>query len=446
MKNDLRGVLERLDAAGALRRVSRRVSGAYELPSLLKKTDGRVPICFEQVDDYACHMVAGLGGTRETLALAVGCRPDGIAERLARAVVNPLPVRRIRSGPVHENVVTAPFDIDKLMPVLRYNERDGGRFLISGVMVAKDISGKRLYTSIRRMQYLGGSRCCLLVTSDEMKKQVRWYEKEHKPMELAIMFGVSPAVVLGSQISTYTYHADKLDITGALLGEHLEVVHCKTVDIDVLADAEVVLEGRLLPWVKETEGPFGELGGYYGGVSSQPVIEFTAATYRDDPIAQTILAGSCEEKLPEAISREVALMAAISQTVPDVRAVNITMPGVGRFHAVIQIEKRSEGESKQALLAAFSSDKDLKHVVVVDTDVDIFNAAEVEWAIATRFQADIDLVVIPGAMGSPLEPSHRLRGVSAKMGLDATKPLKNSDFERTHIPGEENIDLRDYLD
>lgn len=429
-----------------LRHVSRPVRSQFEIAALLKKTDGRVPVCFSHVDDYPVPLVAGLGGTRELMAAAVGCRPGELAARLADAIVHPLPVRRVPFGPVQENVAAAPFAIDGLFPVLQYNERDSGRFLVSGVMVAKDLSGTRLYTSIRRMQYLGGNRCCLLVTSDEMKTQLQEYARRREPMEIAVMCGVPPAVVLGSQISTHTYHANKLDVTGALLGAPLEVVHCKTVDLDVLADAEIVLEGRVKPWELETEGPFGELAGYYGKVSRQPVAEFTAMTYRSRPIAQTILAGSCEEKLPEALAREVALIAAVSQTVPGITAARITMAGVGRFHAVIQLQKRGEGDARQAMLAAFSADKDLKHVVAVDTDVDPFSPADVEWAIATRMQADRDLFIVPGAMGSPLEPSHGLRGVTAKMGLDATKPLGHPEFERTHIPGEEDLDPESYFD
>lgn len=442
---DLRSYLNFLDKNGLLRHVSRKVSSEFEISAILKKTDGKVPILFEKVDNYSCPFVAGLGGTRAAIAEDIGVAQDEIVRKLAQAIVNPIPVRKVTTAPVQENVVMAPFDLDKFFPVLKYNEKDSGRFLVSGMMTAKNIKGDRLYTSIRRMQYLGGNRCCLLVTSNEMKQQIAYYEQIHKPMDIAIMFGVSPAVVLGSQISTQLYHVNKLDVTGALLGQALDVVHCKTIDIDVLADAEMVLEGRLLPWVKETEGPFGELAGYYGKVSKQPVVEFFAMTFRNNPIAQTILAGSCEEKLPEAISREVAMLSAIRQTVPDTRAVHITMPGVGRFHAVIQVDKKAESDGKQALLAAFSSDKDLKHAVAVDTDIDLFNPEEVEWAIATRMQADRDIFIIPGAAGSPLEPSHNLRGVTAKMGIDATKPLDSPQFERTHIPGEENIDLRNYF-
>lgn len=442
---DLRGFLTLLEERGLLRRVARRVSSEYEISALLKKTKGEIPLLFEHVDDYAAPLVAGLGGTRDTIAANLGIPADTLVAALSDAIVNPLPVRLVDHAAVHQNIISAPFAIDDHFPILRYNERDSGRFLVSGVMVAKDIEGKKTYTSIRRMQYLGGNRCCLLVTSYEMRKQIRYFEQAKRPMEVAVMFGVNPAVVLASQISTHLYDVDKFGVTGALLGQSMEVARCETINLEVLADAEMVLEGRLSPWIKETEGPFGELGGYYGGVSQQPVVEFSAMTFRDDPIAQTILASSCEEKLPEAIAREVALLAAIRQTVPGVRAVNITMPGVGRFHAVIQVDKTSPGDGKQALLAAFSADKDLKHAIAVDLDIDLFNPEEVEWAIATRVQADLDVFIIPGANGSPLEPSHLLRGVTAKMGIDATRPIGDPSFERTRIPGEDDMNIGDYL-
>ena len=333
--SDLRAFLDRLEQKGLLTHIRKRVSTDYEIPALLKQTDGKLPLMFEQVGEYGCPLVAGLGGLRETVALELGVPPDRLVDALSDAIVSPIPVTRVPSGPVQENVVEAPFDYDRYFPALRYNERDSGRFLVSGVMVTRDLSGERLYTSIRRMQYLGGNRCCLLVTSLEMKEQIRRFEQMKRPMELAVMFGVSPAVVLGSQISTRAYQANKLDVAGALLRTSLETVRCRTVDVEVLANAETVLEGRLLPWEKQTEGPFGELAGYYGTVSEQPVFEATAMTWRNDPIAQTILAGSCEEKLPEALAREVALLSAVRLTVPGVTAVHIPLAAVGRFHAVI---------------------------------------------------------------------------------------------------------------
>ncbi|MDR3348140.1 MAG: UbiD family decarboxylase [Acidaminococcales bacterium] len=445
MSRDLRGFLLKLQDSGLLRRVKRRVSSQYEIAALLKNTKGEMPLCFEQVDDYNCPLVAGIGGTRELMALSVGVSPCALPEALAMAIAAPLPVETVVSAPVQEHVIKAPFNLDEHFPVLRYNQLDPAGFLVSGVMVAKSVSGEKFYTSIRRMQYLGKNRSCLLVTSYEMRKQISRYEEIKEPMPVAFMFGVSPAVVLASQISTHYYNADKFAVTGALLGENSRTVKCRTVDLAVLADAEMILEGNLYPWRREKEGPFGELGGYYGEVSEQPVVEFSALTFRDNPIAQTILAGSCEEKLPEAIAREVALLAAVSQTVPCVKKVNVTMAGAGRFHAIIQLDKQTGADGKQALLSAFSADKDLKHAVAVDMDVDIFSPEDVEWAIATRVQADQDVFIISGAMGSPLDPSHLLRGVSAKMGIDATVPIGGRGYARTHIPGEENTNIEDYI-
>ncbi|MNV51924.1 3-octaprenyl-4-hydroxybenzoate carboxy-lyase [compost metagenome] len=252
--------------------------------------------------------------------------------------------------------------------------------------------------------------------------------------------------MLASQISTHLYHCDKLDVAGALLGTSLDVVQCQTVDLEVLAEAEVVLEGKILPHVREPEGPFGELGGYYGDCTQQPVIEFTAITHRNEPIWQTIYPSSHEEHLPMALAREATLLSTVRQVVPEVLNVHLTVGGIGRYHAVISIRKRSEGDGKQALLAAFASDKDLKHVVVVDEDVNLFDPQDVEWAIATRVQADLDVFIVPGAKGSPLEPSHQLRGVSAKMGIDATYPIAAKEsYRRTSIPVAPDFNIQDYL-
>jgi UbiD family decarboxylase len=146
-----------------------------------------------------------------------------------------------------------------------------------------------------------------------------------------------------------------------------------------------------------------------------------------------------------ALVREVTLFTTVKQVVPNVKDVHITLGGIGRYHAIIQIDKKSEGDGKQAALAAFASDKDLKHVVVVNDDVNIYDHEDVEFAIATRVQADQDIFIVPGAKGSPLESSHNLRGVTAKMGIDATYPLKHKEhFKRTSIPIK--VDLKDYID
>lgn len=381
------------------------------------------------------------------MADSIGINKTELIPKMIDAIVNPIPTNLVSTGPVQENVVMAPFNLDDYFPIPTFHEDDCGPYYVSGILVVKDLEGKKRYTSIRRMKFIGGNRTNIVITSPELAEQYAYFEKRGESMEVAVMFGVVPAVVLASQFSTHLFHADKLNVAGALLGEPLDVVKCKTVDIEVLAEAEIVMEGRILPYERDEEGAFGELGGYYGGYLPQPIVEMTAITYRNNPISQTIFPASSEERLPMCLVREMTLFSTVRQVVRGVKKVHVTKAAAARLHAIIQIEKRSDGDAKQAALAAFASDKDLKHVVVVDEDVDPFNMEEVEWAIATRCQADQDVFIVPGAKGSPLESSHNLRGVSAKMIIDATYPLSEKEaFKRTNIPPRyRNIKIEDYL-
>ncbi|AZU62116.1 UbiD family decarboxylase [Neobacillus mesonae] len=440
----LRALLDNWEQRGLLARVKKEVDPKYELGAVIRHFNGAKPLLFEKLKGYNTPMVAGLGGDRGLMADSMGIMEAELIPKLIEAIVNPIPTRKLGTGPVHENVVMGEFDLEDLFPIPTYHAEDSGQYYVAGVMVVKDITGKKRYTSIRRMQFLEANRTNILITSPELFSQYEYFEERNEPMEIAVMFGVVPAVILSSQVSTHLYHTDKLDIAGALLGQSLDVVQCKTVDLEVLAEAEIVFEGKMLPHIRETEGPFGELAGYYGTISQQPIVEITAVTYRNNAINQTIFPSSYEERLPMALVREATLLGTVRQVVPKVKAVHITMGGVARYHAVIQIEKQSDGDGKQAALAAFASDKDLKHVVVVDEDVNIWNSDDVEWAIATRVQADQDIFIVPGAKGSPLESSHNLRGVSAKMGIDATYPLTHAkDFKRTSVPIK--IDIAQYL-
>lgn len=440
----MRALLDDWEHRGILYRVKKEVDPRYELGAVINSKNGTQPFLFEKIKGYQSAMAAGLGGDRDLVADSIGVETSELIPKLIDSIVNPVPTTLKEIGPVQENLVTGDFDLADLFPIATYHEGDSGSYYVAGILVVKDLSGQKRYTSIRRMQYLGGNRTNILITSPELLEQYAHFEKLEQPMEIAVMFGVVPAVVLSSQISTHLYHADKLNVAGALLGQSLDVVRCKTVDLEVLADAEIVFEGRMLPHEREMEGPFGELAGYYGFRSPQPIVEISAVTYRNNAINQTIFPSSYEERLPMAIVREAVLLSTVRQVVPGIKAVHIPMGGVARYHAVIQIEKKTEGDGKQAALAAFASDKDLKHVVVVNDDVDIFNPEDVEWAIATRVQAASDVFIVPGAKGSPLEASHNLRGVTDKMGIDATYPLGQEEmFKRTSIPIE--INLEDYL-
>jgi 2,5-furandicarboxylate decarboxylase 1 len=197
-----------------------------------------------------------------------------------------------------------------------------------------------------------------------------------------------------------------------------------------------------LPKVREPEGPFGEFPQYYGPRADREVIQVDAITHRNNPIFHTIVGGGIEHLLLGGIPREATLLDHLQRSFPSVRDVRLTRGGICRYHLAVKIDKTSSGEPKNIIMGAFAGHYDVKQVVVVDMDVDIDDASEIEWAIATRFQADRDLVVISGAQGSKLDPSSQ-DGISAKMGIDATKPLSTEpmEFKRIHVKGIENVDL-----
>jgi 2,5-furandicarboxylate decarboxylase 1 len=210
----------------------------------------------------------------------------------------------------------------------------------------------------------------------------------------------------------------------------------------VPAEAEIVIEGRILQGVREPEGPFGEFPQYYGPRADREVMEVLAVTHRKDAIFHTIVGGGLDHQLLGAIPKEATLLTHLRRSFPNVLDVHLSPGGVMRYHLFVKLKKTQEGQAKNVIMGAFAGSFDLKHVIVVDDDVDIHNPTEVEWAMATRFQADRDLLIVPESQGSKLDPSNR-DGVGAKMGIDATKPVAADEmvFKRIRVPGEDKIDV-----
>ena len=221
---------------------------------------------------------------------------------------------------------------------------------------------------------------------------------------------------------------------------------CKTNSVRVPAHAEIVIEGRILPRVREPEGPFGEFPQYYGPRANREVIEVDAVTHRARPIYHTIVGGGYEHLVLGAVPREATLLQHLRRSFPNVLDVRLPRGGTCRYHLAVKIDKTSDGEPKNIIMCAFGAHYDIKQVVVVDKDVNIGDSEEIEWAVATRFQADRDLLVVSGALGSKLDPTTK-DGISAKMGLDATVPVyaPELDFKRIHVKGEERVDLASAL-
>ncbi|MBN4050914.1 MAG: ubiquinone biosynthesis protein UbiD [Alkaliphilus sp.] len=444
-KQMLRSVLEKLKENNKLKTCKKEVDPKFELGAVLKHFKNTKPILFDKVKRSKVPVIGGMFGDRKIWYEMLQTSKDERIFKLMDAIANPKPTKLLNAGPILENVILNNINISSLFPIPTYHEKDSASFITAGIVLIKDPETGKRYTSVRRLQVNSGNNLSLLIASPLLTKQIETLESKNKQLEIAVIIGYDFEFLLASQISSSLYGVDKYGVDSALRGEALELVKCRTVDLEVPAYAEIVLEGVLRPKNRKDEGPFGELMGYYGGVGNHPTVDITAVLHRNNPIYQTSF--PCrEEHLSNALAREVELYRSLDKIV-DVNDVHITIGGGCRFHAIVSINKKSEGDSKAAIISALSSDKDLKHVVIVDEDIDIFDSDDVEGAIATRVQGVKDIVVIPNALGSGLDPSHNLLGTTDKVGIDATKPLgkKRVDFDKAVIPKYEDIDINKYF-
>ena len=441
----LRKTLSEMKKMGKYLECDQKVSTVYELGGVLKHFDNKMPILFNDIENYSMRAAGGLYGDRELIYKLLNMTHENRIFKFMDAIANPKPYKEVSSGPVKENIINRNIDLQKIFPITKFHGKDSSSYITAGVLVVRDPETKKYHTSIRRFQVNGGNEISALIASSKLTNDFLELEAKGKPMEVAIVLGYDAEFLMASQISAATYGVDKYEVDSALRGEALELVKCESVDLLVPAYAEIVLEGKLVPGKRELEGPFGELMGYYGPQNPHPIIKIDTITHRDDPIFQ--IAFPCrEEHVSNGLIREVEMYYQLKNQV-NVKDVNVTEGGGYRFNAFASIKKEKPGDGKSAILASLGANRDLKQVVIVDEDVDIFDLQDIEWAITTRAQASLDFVTIEGAIGSGLEPSHGLRNVTDKVGIDATKPLedKEAKFERALIPDYEDIDIRKYF-
>jgi 2,5-furandicarboxylate decarboxylase 1 len=441
----LRDWLDRLAARDRLAVLKPNIGLKFELAAYAKRLDGLRATLFPKPGGHPIPVVSGLVSDRGWMAEAMGVEPSDMLAAFQHAASNPVPWQEAASAPAQEVIHRAPLDLAKLLPLPTHNEHDGGPYIAAGIMVVRNPKTGKQNVSIHRCQLTGPDRLGVLVLPRHTFTFHRMAEEAGQPLDAAIVIGVDPLTLLASQAIVPIDH-DELEIAGALQGRPLPVVKCLTSDIRVPAEAEIVIEGRFLPGVREPEGPFGEFPQTYGARSNREVMQVVAVTHRKDAIFHTMVGGGLEHLILGAVPKEATLLTHLRRNFPNVLDVHLSPGGTMRFHLFVKIKKTQEGQGKNIIMGAFAGSFDLKHVVVVDDDIDIHNSAEVELAIATRFQADRDLLVVPESQGSKLDPSNR-DGVGAKMGIDATKPLAAAEmtFKRIRVPGEEAVDVADVL-
>ncbi|MEN3053513.1 MAG: UbiD family decarboxylase [Candidatus Methanosuratincola petrocarbonis] len=419
--------------SGAVLDIEEEVSTDYEAAAIMKRHDGGPTLIFRRVKGHNHQAVAGICGSRERIYRAIGADKETYCRKISWAVQNPKPPELVESGPVME--VSEPPDLDRL-PIFRHYEKDPGKYITSGIVVARSADGSFQNASVHRMLVLGKDRLAIRIVPRHLYAMREDAAMLGQDLQVAIVIGAHPAVLVGVN-SGPDYRVNELWVANSLLGGRMKVVKCPDVDIDVPCDAEFVLEGEISVDETAEEGPFVDLTGTYDIVRKQPVVRIRRVMRRRDAIYQALLPGGSEHKLLMGIPKEVRMYEAIQKAVPKVKGVRLTPGGCCWFHAVVSIKKQADGDGKNAALAALGSNPSLKHVVVVDEDVDIDSPEEVEWAIATRFQGDKDLTLIEGARGSTLDPSSdQINILTAKLAIDATIPWSKpkEKFLRAAIP------------
>jgi UbiD family decarboxylase len=380
-------------------------------------------------------LVANVFGSWERAAGVLGATREGFNDAWLAGERRAAPPVVVESGPVHDVVAIGDEADAEKLPIPWHFAGDAGRYLSAGILVANDPDTGVRNLSYQRMQLKGPRKFGVSLHSrGHIWDYMRRSEERGEPLEVAVVIGAHPTVLMAATARVGA-DADEYDIAAGLLGGHLELVRAKTIDVDVPAHAEIVIEGRILPGVREPEGPFGEFPGYSTSRSTENVFEVTAITHRADPLFLDIIPGDAADHLVLCrLFREPHLLERLREVVPTVRAVHLPKSGT-TFHCYVSMEKTAEGQARQLLMTLFGLEPNIKLGVICDADIDVYDTERVLWAVATRMQADTDTFIVPKVFCNRLDPSS-VEGMSARLGVDATKPLAGWDAFELTLPDE----------
>jgi len=473
--DDLRAALEVLRAAGELETVTRPVDPAWEVTAVLDRLeqDGRFPaVHFEAVNGHPDWSIAGnLFASRSKIAAFLGVTPGEVTETLAARLESPIEPVLVGDGPAGSAATPAPSqevvrlggDADLAnLPLVTHHERDAAPYVSLGVTIAKDPdTGRRNMGVYRYMQHGPRSFIPSLTSIANISDLFKKAEERGVPLEVAILPGVHPLIALAASYSAPA-GADEVALAGGLLGRPVELVRAKTVDLEVPAQAEVVIEARIIPGARYPEAPFADMSRSYSRIKQGPMTEVTAITHRRRPILQIAFSGHPDATNMAAVCHEVAILRATRQASRGITGVHVPASGYG-FHCYLSMKKRptvegrERGEQINVMLAALGAVPQIKLIVVVDDDVDIYRDDQVLGALARRFQVvdpltrDERILVIPAAKGASYDPSSFHREYpNSKLLIDATirsdlTEEQRGSFAEAHTVGGDRINLADYL-
>ena len=420
----------------------------FEVTAVLQKLEdlGRYPmVVFDRPLDLFGNVspfpiATNVYATRQRCAMALGLAAEQAYQELSleyarREEKRVAPVRIDRAQAPVKQVVRLGDDVDlRTFPIVRHHRMDGGVY-IDMTSVMRDPESGAYNVAFLRNQLKGPRRLGLHMSPRHNWQIVRKHEEAGTPTPVAIVVSHHPSFHIGS-LNVSPFGADDYEVIGSIADRPLRLTASETWGEDFLvpADADIIIEGEVLPNEREVEGPFGEFPGTYGPQRVRWVVEVKAVTHRERAIYQDVFVGHRDVNVLGSFPKEGSIFNRIKGVVPTVKAVHLPPSGVGRFHCYISIDKKVDGESKQAALIALGAVDFVKHVIVVDADIDVYREEEVLWAIATRSQADQDVGIIKNVKGNTLDPSQTDDIMGAKMIIDATKPVRRPFEARIEVP------------
>ena len=431
---DLRDCVEKLKMHDELMSVVEPVEILHGIARLMRKFDRGPALLFENIEGFSNKVVSGICATKRRLASTLGIAEEDVYDEIIKSMESPLAPKVKNDGPVAE--IEAEPRLSKL-PILTHYERDPAPYLTSAIVSAMLPDTEVENVSVHRMMVLDDRHLAIRIVPRHLYRLCELAKRNGmKTLDVAISIGLHPSLLVAAS-SPAPFGVSEFGVANALVKGRMTLIECRNVTAHAPADAEVVLEGRILLDKEVNEGPFVDLTGTYDIVRKQPIVEIVGMMLRQDFVFQGLLPAGAEHKLLMGLPYEARIWSFVKTTIPGLRAVSLTPGGCGWLHAVLSVDKQTEGDGKSAILAAFGAHPSLKHIVVVDSDIDVHDPGEVEWAIATRFRSDKGLVAIDNVRSSSLDPSSDQETmIGAKMGLDATISLSRSreKFEKARIP------------
>jgi len=438
---DLRSYLDTLDSADLLLHVEKEVDPKFELSAVVKAAEKQdKAIIFHKVKGSKFEVVANVVVSRKMFSLLLNTsEADTVPEYIKRAE-NPIKPKIVSTGPVKDHILTGAKADASILPIVTHAIGDIAPFITAGMAIAKDPETGYTNMSFNRMQYKEHDKFGIRMMAPQHRGVIHGKaEKMGKNLEVAIAIGAHPFEMIAAS-STLPFGVDHFELAGALAGSPVELVKCETIDVNVPANAEIILEGEVLANVREEEGPYGDVFQFYIPQSKNHVFRLKAITHRSGALYHTIQAGTKEDIHLLALSREAHIYRALNYAGYQVKTVSNAPSLLG---CVVSIKKRFEGEPKNAAMCALGAHSWLKYCVVVDEDVNPFDMNDIWWAMVTRGRPDKGIFIVPEARGFPRDLHHIHQ---SKIGIDATAPLEATEEKtRKYIPEEENVELSKYV-